>query len=168
MESVVTDPNTHTNPHTHTLCNDMKGLIRPWSFSCMPAQSLPSLPVAHTCIYSTHLSANLFWPSGNNSKLNQWQLTSYSRGLLQPLTAGHRFCSFRLQRWTEWYTDRGRESAIMKRKRGEWGEVERPTPSPLASLHPRKPVGAVVPSRNTNTEAWASSPLIFLFCWNPT
>lgn len=37
-------------------------------------------------------------------------------------------------------------------------------PPPDAALHPREPVGAVIPLRNTNIEAWASSPLIFQFC----
>lgn len=38
----------------------------------------------------------------------------------------------------------------------------------LSLLSTPEPVGAVIPLRNTNTEAWASSPLIFQFCRNPT
>lgn len=38
----------------------------------------------------------------------------------------------------------------------------------LSLLSTPELVGAVIPLRNTNIEAWASSPLIFQFCRNPT
>lgn len=38
----------------------------------------------------------------------------------------------------------------------------------LSLLSTPEPVGAVIPRRNTNIEAWASSPSIFQFCRNPT
>lgn len=88
-------------------------------------------PTSPTCqpIYSG--------PQATRQSFIQKELTSYSQGLLQ-FAAERCFCFLTLQRWTQRYRDRGTECAIMKRKRGESGEGERPTPSSVHTSPPQK------------------------------
>lgn len=120
-------PITH-NTRKYSYALKWPGLIRPWSFPVCQfspcPHSQPYIPaLLPTCqpIYSSPQATTHILINGNSPHTDKgfpdvpcWAL----------------FLSFRLQRWTEWYRDRGKESAIMKRKRRiRWGRTPHTLPS---------------------------------------